>query len=43
MFTDLDGAQLWAAQVSGIYERANMKRATTANCLDAMRKAGAIR
>lgn len=43
MFTDLDGAQLWAAQVTGIYERANLKRSTTANCLDAMRQAGTIR
>ncbi|MDQ7996050.1 MAG: hypothetical protein AAGC76_09365 [Luteibacter sp.] len=43
MFTDLDSAQVWAAQVAGIYERANLKRATTANCLDAMRAAGTIR
>ena len=43
MFANLDEAQVWAAQVSGIYERANLKRATTANCLDAMRVAGTIR
>jgi hypothetical protein len=43
MFTDLDSAQLWADQVTAIYERANLKRSTTANCLDAMRTAGTIR
>lgn len=43
MFTDLDSAQLWADQVTAIYERANLKRSTTANCLDAMRAAGTIR
>jgi hypothetical protein len=43
MPTSLDEAQVWMAEVTGMYERANFKRSTTANCLDAMRAAGTIR
>jgi hypothetical protein len=38
-----DQLQVWAGQMIGIYADANLKRATTADCLDALRKAGTIR
>lgn len=31
------------ASVSGLYEKVNVQRSTTANCLDAKRAAGEIR
>ena len=39
----LDALQVWAAQVVGDYEIEVGKRRTTADCLDALRKSGAIR
>lgn len=38
-----DQLQVWAGEVIGIYRGEVIKRATTANCLGALRKAGTIR
>jgi|GEM_PF-7068677 len=43
MFHSFDEAKLWAVAMMGIYERANRKSETTANCMDAHRAAGEIR
>jgi len=38
-----DALQVWAAVAIGVFHAEVDKRVTTAACLDAMRKAGAIR
>jgi hypothetical protein len=41
--SEFDQLQIWAAQMIGIHLDDVTKRQTTANCLDALRKAGTIR